>query len=77
MPGKDVSAQAFIGFIASVDLGMTFEIVSTHKALVTVIAFVLAVTKVGLDVRFYIFFPSKPSVATGMQADPFSILVRS
>lgn len=77
MSCEDVSAETFIGLIASVDLGMPFEIMSTHKAFVTVITFVLTVTKMGLDVRFDILLPSKPSVATRMQADPLSVLVRS
>lgn len=73
MSREDISAKAFVRLVSSVDLCMSFQIMSTHEALVTVITLVLAITKVSLDMGFDVLLSAKPSVTARVQANPLSI----
>ena len=73
MTREGISAQARIRLGARVDLGMSFQIVTSYKAFVTVVTSKLSITKVSLDVGFDVFFSSEFLVATYILANPFVV----
>ncbi len=73
MTRERISAQARIWLGARVDFGMSFQIVTSYKALVTVVTSKLSITKVSLDVGFDVFFSSEFLVAPYILADPFVV----
>lgn len=73
MPGERVATEAGIWLGASMDLCMTFQVVTSNEALSAMIATELSITKMGLDMRLDVLFPAEALVAIFVLAHPLVI----
>jgi hypothetical protein len=73
LPGECVAAETWIGFGASMNLGVPFEIVAAHESFVAVIALELPIVEVSLDVRFDVLLPAKSLIAIVEFANPLVV----
>lgn len=73
VPSEGVAAKTSIGFGTGMNLGMSFQVVSSNEAFVAVIAFELSVTKVGLNMGFDVLFSAEPFVAVLELAYPLLV----
>ena len=55
------------------DFGVTFEIVLANETFFAVRTLKLSISKMGLNMRFDVLFPSKALLAIRVEANPFSI----
>lgn len=63
LSGETGAAGAFVGFVTSVNLGVTLEVMLAHEALAAPIASKLTIAKMGLDMGSDVFPTSKRLVA--------------
>ena len=71
---EGVTARTWIWLRASVDLGMSFQVVAADEPLVAVAALELAVIKVSLYVGFDVLLPPETLVTVIELADPFAVI---
>lgn len=73
MTSEGVAAETWVWFRTCVNLGMSLEVVSSDEALLAVVAAELSVTKVRLNMRFYILLAAELLVAVIEFASPLLI----
>jgi hypothetical protein len=70
MPSEAAATRARIRLDATMDLGMSFQVMLTHKCVSAVHAAILSIPEMRLNMGFNILFSPKASVAVGIGAHP-------
>jgi hypothetical protein len=75
MAGKAISAKTGIRLNSTMNFCMSFEIMLPDEALLAVRTLILAIAKMGLNMRFDVFFTSESLLAIWKQTGPFLITI--